>query len=100
DEPERDPAGFARRHHPRVCRAGNARGGFVDRYGADQYRERGRDRGRAAEGRGAHSPLPALRLEARTRAGVEWRTSSSMLAAYGISGWAPTSGAWFKPSAA
>ena len=62
--------------------------------GADEYRERGGDRGSAAEGGGADAALPALQLETRYRTGLGWRTSLSMPAAYGISGSEPTSGAW------
>src|ERR1019366_1196313 len=100
DESERDPPGIARRHHARIWGAGNARGGTADCRGADEHRERDGDRGRAAEGGSADPPLPALRLEACNRAGVEWRTSSSMPAAYGISGSAPTSEAWCRRWAA
>ena len=60
-----------------------------------QYRQRGCDRRGAAEGGDAHHAIPALRLEARSRAGVGWRrTSSSMPAASGTSASGPTSGAW------
>ena len=53
------------------------------------------DRRRAAEGRRVDGAIPAVRLEARRRPGVEWRcTSSSIPGASGISASGRTSGAW------